>query len=55
MDEVIYADPKDELRRKRLVALRLVCIRFGGKYMDSSDTPIVVQDFCLLTKVFHFY
>jgi hypothetical protein len=39
-------NPRDKLRKKRLRALRVVGIRFGGKYMDN-DTPIVVQDFCL--------
>jgi hypothetical protein len=40
------ARPTDKLRRKRLQAMRLICIRFAGKYIDR-DTPIVIQDFCI--------
>jgi hypothetical protein len=40
------ANPRDKVRRRRLKALRLVCIRFGGKFMDR-DTPIVTQDFLI--------
>jgi hypothetical protein len=40
------ARPMDKLRRKRLKAMRLICVRFAGKYIDR-DTPIVIQDFCI--------